>query len=293
MGDQTDSKQINFLHGTWRALLHDQTEPFEKDLLKDYVSSNVIGRLPRQTTLTNVMHECQAQGAFQESYIKSFLALPKAWDKLTPESRHTILVYVQKCGLHKNAGIRLKPLEDDEAALTIRWDTANRLYAAARDQAFQACRRLGLEVTQPRSRPRPNEFATLAQLGQEILIKLLRERVNIDKTAVTMAVGYVTPVASAKLGYHLRSAYAECRDALYAALLHWAFHHPSEVLGGGEVGARLTAEQEAALDLRVREQLKPFEYQFEGLCADLENMSSEPTIYEKVRRCFQEAVVLH
>src|SRR5262249_35477182 len=149
------------------------------------------------------------------------------WDKLTPESRHTIIEYGNKCGMHKQGGLRLQMLQDDEAALTIRWDVAARLYETSRDEAFRACRALGLEMAQPRGLPRPNEFALLVQSGQDILLKLLRERVNTDKTAVAMAVGYVTPVAHTKLKRNLLEAYAECLAAFRAALIHWGMHHPA------------------------------------------------------------------
>src|SRR5690242_5390665 len=190
----TATAQIVFLQGAWRALLQDQPEPFHKGLLSEFVSNEVLARLPERTTLKHVLQECHAHEAVQECYIKSFLGLRRVWDKLTPESRHIIIEHGNKCGVHKQGGLRLQALQDDEAALTIRWHVAQRLYEKARDEAFAACSAFGLEMAQPRGLPRANEFAQLVQNGQEILLKLLRERVNTDKTAVTMAVGYVTPV---------------------------------------------------------------------------------------------------
>src|SRR5579859_6352380 len=73
MNTQADADQIAFLQGTWQALLQGQPEPFDKTLLTDFVSNAVLGSLPPHTTLTNVLHECHAHEAFQESYIKSFL----------------------------------------------------------------------------------------------------------------------------------------------------------------------------------------------------------------------------
>jgi len=292
MHSQTDSKQIAFLHGTWRALLQDQPEPFNKELLADFVSSEVLLGLPARTTLTHVLHECHAREAVQESYIKSFLGLRKVWQQLTPESRHIIIRYSNKCGLQKQGGLRLSPLEDDEAALTIRWDTANRLYESARDAAFRACRELGLEMAQPRATPRPNEFHVLVNRGREILLSLLRERTNIDKTAVTMAVGYVTPVARTKLIRNLANARQECLEAFRAALYHWASHNPAAFLAAAP-GAQLSAEQEAQIRDYVEECLVPWNRDCEKLSQDAQAMSSEPTIYEKVRRCFQDPAVLH
>ena len=281
--------QIVFLQGAWRALLQDQPEPFRKDLLSEFVSNQVLASLPERTTLKHVLQECHAREAFQESYIKSFLGLRKAWDKLTPESRHIIMQHSTRCGMHKQGGLRLQLLQDDEAALTIRWDVAERLYQAARDEAFAACRALGLEMAQPRGLPRANEFALMVQNGQEILLKLLRERVNTDKTAVTMAVGYVTPVAHTKLVRNLNEAYLECHGAFRAALRHWAVHNP--VVFGLKVEGRLDEAQEASLYNYVDDCLRPFELRFEQLCQDAETMSSEPTLFEKVRRCFQDPVL--
>lgn len=280
--------QIVFLQGAWRALLQDQTEPFHKTLLSDFVSSEVLAGLPERTTLKHVLQECHAREAFQECYIKSFLGLRRVWDKLTPESRHIILEHGNKCGMQKQ-GLRLKMLEDDAAALTIRWDVAQRLYVTAREEAFAACRALGLEMAQPRGRPRKNEFALLVQSGQDILLKLLRERVNTDKTAVAMAVGYVTPVAHTKLARNLQEAYAECHSAFRAALLHWALHYPDGF--GLKTGDHLDAGHEAELGHYVDECLKPFTQRFERLWQDTETMSSEPTLFEKVRRCFQDPVL--
>lgn len=281
--------QIVFLQGAWRALLQDQPEPFHKDLLSDFVSSQVLASLPQRTTLKNVLQECHAREAFQESYIKSFLGLRKVWEKLTPESRHIILEHSNKCGMQKQGGLRLQMLQDDALALTIRWDVAQKLYETARDEAFKACQALGLEMAQPRGRPRKNEFALLVQNGQDILLKLLRERVNTDKTAVAMAVGYVTPVAHTKLARNLQEAYAECHGAFRAALLHWALHHPDSF--GMKVEGHLHAAQEVELGRYVDECLKPFTQRFERLWQDTETMSSEPTLFEKVRRCFQDPVL--
>jgi hypothetical protein len=180
-------------------------------------------------------------------------------------------------------------LQDDEAPLTIRWDVAARLYEAALDEAFRTCRSLGLEMAQPRGLPRANEFAILVQSGQDVLFKLLRERINTDKTAVAMAVGYVTPVARTKLMRNLREAYAECHGAFHAALVHWALHHPAAF--GIPAAAHPDAAQEAELRSYVDECLRPFRQRFERLCQDTDAMSSEPTLYEKVRRCFQDPVL--
>ena len=289
MSTITDNNQIAFLQGTWRAILQDQPEPFAKALLTDFVSGKVLADLPSRTTLTHVLQVCHAREAFQESYIKSFLGLRKIWDKLTPESRHIIVQFSNKCGLHKQGGLRLQMQQDDAAALTIRWDVAARLYESARDEAFRACRALGLEMAQPRGLPRRNEFALMVQSGQEILLRLLRERVNTDKTAVVMAVGYVTPVAHTKLRRNLDEAYAESHGAFRAALVHWASHHPAAL--GLAAGDALDAAQEAQLQMYVDECLRPFRQRFERLCQDTETMSSEPTLFEKVRRCFQDPVL--
>jgi len=285
----TATAQIVFLQGTWRALLQDQPEPFHKELLNDFVSNEVLTGLPDRTTLKHVLQECHAREAVEESYIKSFIGLRRVWDKLTPESRHIIIEHSTRCGMHKQGGLRLQLLQDDAAALTIRWDVAQRLYETARDEAFAACRALGLEMAQPRGLPRKNEFALLVQHGQDILLKLLRERVNTDKTAVAMAVGYVTPVAHTKLTRNLHAAYAECHGAFRAALIHWAVHHPAAF--GLKPEGQLSAAQEAALCKYVEECLRPFAQRFERLSQDTETMSSEPTLFEKVRRCFQDPVL--
>lgn len=289
MQTATPTAQIVFLQGTWRALLQDQPEPFHKDLLSDFVSADVLSGLPSHTTLKHVLQECHAREAFQECYIKSFLGLRRVWEKLTPESRHIILEHGNKCGMQKQGGLRLQLLQDDAAALTIRWDVASRLYETARDEAFKACRALGLEMAQPRGLPKAGEFAQLVQHGQDILLKLLRERVNTDKTAVAMAVGYVTPVAHTKLARNLQEAYAECQGAFRAALIHWAVHHSAAF--GIKTEGPLDAAQEAELNRYVDECLKPFAQRFERLWQDTETMSSEPTLFEKVRRCFQDPVL--
>src|ERR1041384_1573365 len=94
-----DPNQIAFLQGAWRALLQDQPEPFPKNLLEDFLSSDVLRSLPSHTTLKNVLHECHSREAFQASYIKSFLGLRRVWDKLTPESRHITIQYGNRCGM--------------------------------------------------------------------------------------------------------------------------------------------------------------------------------------------------
>ena len=295
MQTQHDAKQITFLHGAWRAVLQDQPEPFQKSLLVDFVSADVINRLPEYTTLRNVLAECRQQGAFQESYIKSFLALRKVWNSLTPESRHVILQFVQKCGMGKTG---LTALEDDEAALTVRWDIANRLYNGARDLAYEACRVEGLEMLQPRGLPRANDFRTLVQRGQRALMALLEERINIDKTAVTMAVGYVTPVARAKMKNNLAVAYLDGLDDVRAALFHWAVHNLQAFTSLGIFTD--PASMEALTDLEasvikeyIEHALKPYKQEYEKLRASVEQMPQDPTIYAKVRHHFDAKPTVH
>jgi hypothetical protein len=287
--NQQDPNQIAFLQGTWRALLQDQPEPFAKTLLQEFLSSDVMGGLPALTTLKNVLQECHAREAFQASYIKSFLGLRRVWDRLTPESRHIIIQYGNKCGMQ--GSLRLNPLPDDEAALGIRWDTANRLYDASRDQAFRSCQGLGLEMAQPRGLPCAGEFSFMVQRGQETLLALLRERVDIDKTAVTMAVGFVTPVSRTKLLYNFDSAHTECREALRAALVHWTQHHPAALMPAEQVSSPLSPAQEDTLRAYVDGCLQPFDQRCKQLRQLAEDMSSEPTLYEKVRKHFQDPVL--
>ena len=293
MSSLTETQHLEFLQGAWSAVLQDQPEPFEKSLLLDYVSSDVIGRLPEFTTLENVLLECRSQEAVQESYIKSFMALPKAWVRLTPESRHSIIQKIEKFGLQKSA--RLAPLEDDEAALTIRWDTANKLFAAAHDGVFKACAVLGLEMLQPRRLPQSDDFGAMLQHGQEALLGLLRERINIDKTAVTMAVGYVTPVSRTRIMHNLDTAFLDCLDSFRAALLHWAEFNPKALIPIMNVeDGHPSPEQLKNLRRRVEDSLGRFKREYEQLRASLEDMSTEPTISEKLRRFFEtKSTTLH
>lgn len=296
MNTSNDAKQIAFLQGAWQAVLLDQQEPFQKSLLLDFVSAGVISRLPEYTTLQNVLAECRSQGAFQESYIKSFLSLRKGWRQLTSESRHTIIQFIHQCGLERNSGLQL--LEDDEAALSVRWDIANRLYCGARDMAYKACQVAGLEMVQPRGLPRHNDFRTLVRRGQETLMALLEERINIDKTAVTMAVGYVTPVARAKIRNNLAMAYLDGLDALRAALFHWALHNLQAFTSLGiftdpSSMASLSSLEESVIKEYIEHALKPYKQEFEKLRAAVDEMPQDPTIYGKVRHFFDSKPSVH
>jgi len=296
MTAHNDPKQIAFLEGAWSAVLHHEAEPFQKSLLADFVSNDVMNRLPEHTTLHNVLAECHALNAFQESYIKSFLGLRKHWRALTPESRNTILQFIQKCGLERSANLQM--LEDDEAALTIRWDLADQLYASARDQAFKACQPLGLEMLQPRGLPRKNDLRDLVRGGQTALFALLKERINIDKTAVTLAVGYVTPVAKTKIKHNLSIAYVESLDTLRAALFHWAVHNLQAFASLGiftdSTAMHALTDLEASVIREYMElALKPYKEGYEKLCAAVDDMSSDPTIYDKARHFFQTGHKLH
>lgn len=81
----------------------------------------------------------------------------------------------------------------------------------------------------------------------------------------------------------------ECHSAFRAALQHWAVHHPAAF--GIKVQGALDAAQEVTLRGYVDKCLQPFEQRFERLSQDAQTMSSEPTLYEKVRRCFQDPVL--
>ena len=296
MNDQAESNQVAFLQGTWRAVLHDQPEPFRKALLAGFLSVGVMARLPEHTTLKNLLAECHEQGAFQESYIKSILSLKRVWNDFSPESRHIINQYIRRYGLQKS--LRLQPHEDDEAALTIRWDTANRVYTSCRDAVFTACRANGLELNQPRGLPQAGEFRAIVRYGQEKLLGLLRERVNIDKTAVTLAVGYVTPVARTKILNNLNAAYLEALDAFRGALFHWTLHNLEslssiELFNDVRTGTPLTRFQESVLREHVEGVVWEFQHEFGLLLEAVKDMPQDPTIYDKARRFFEPPRAVH
>lgn len=297
MSEQAENNQIVFLEGAWQAVLQDEPRLFEKTLLADFVSSSLLDSLPDYTTVKHVVAECHSQEAVQESYIKSFLSLRKRWQELTTEARHAIVESSRQCGLQKNNSLKLSLLEDDEAALTIRWDTANRLYAGCRELAYKACQTAGLEMVQPRGRPHVGNFRGIVNQGQQILIALLRERINIDKTAVTLAVGHVTPVAKTKLRNNLAVAYLDALDGFRAALFHWLVCNVGafasiELFKDVAPGEPLTPLQESVLKEHVETALRPFKQEYEALRVAVEDLS-DPTIYEKVRRCFEDAPSVH
>lgn len=294
---QAENNQIAFLEGAWQAVLEDQPPLFQKELLADFVSGEVLECLPAYTTLKNVVAECRSQEASQESYIKSFLSLRKRWNEFTPESRHAIVASVRQFGLQKNSALRLQLLEDDEAALTIRWDVANRLYAGCAELAYKACHASGLEMTQPRGRPHSGNFRGIVNQGHQILVAILRERINIDKTAVTLAVGHLTPVAKTKLRHNLAVAYLDALDSFRAALFHWLVCNVGafvsiELFKDVAPGEPLTPLQESVLKEHVEGALWPFKQEYERLRAAVEDLS-DPTIYEKVRRFFETARSVH
>lgn len=297
MTEQAHNNQIRFLEGAWQAVLQDEPRLFEKALLADFLSSDLLDSLPDYTTLKHVVAECHNQEAVQESYIKSFLSLRKRWQELTTEARYAIVESSRQCGLQNNNGLKLSLLEDDEAALTIRWGTADRLYAGCRELAYKACQASGLEMAQPRGRPHAGNFRGIVNQGQQILVAMLRERINIDKTAVTLAVGHVTPVAKTKLRNNLAAAYLDALDSFRAALFHWMVCNVGafasiELFKDVAPSEPLTPLQESVLKEHVEGALKPFKQEYEALRATVEDMS-DPTIYEKVRRFFEDAPAVH
>jgi|GEM_PF-2574130 len=288
MSNLTEAQHLEFLQGAWGAVLQNHQEPFQKSLLTDYVSTAVMNRLPEYTTLEHVVLECHSHEAIQESYIKSFMALPRVWTQLTPESRHRIVENIRQLGLVKACGKRFQMLEDDEAALTVRWDTANRLYQALLEGTSKGCAAHGLELQQPRRIPSGDDYGAMLHEGERALLGLLRERIEIDKTAVTMAVGYVTPVAKTRILHNLHAAYQECLENFRAALLHWAEFNPHALIPILHLeDGQLSPGQLENLRRRVEDSLGRFKKEFEQLRAGVEQMSSEPTISPRLRRFFE------
>ena len=288
MSNLSEAQHFEFLQGAWSAVLQNEPELFAKSLLRDYVSAEVIGRLPEYTTLENVILECHNQGTVQESYIKAFMSLPKAWTRLTPESRHRIVQKIEKLGLQKACGKNFTMLEDDAAALTVRWDIAHKLYGVIRESTFKGCSAHGLELLQPRRVPLGDDYGAMLRQGEQALLNLLRERIEIDKTAVTMAVGFVTPVAKTQIMHNLCVAYQECLASLRAALLHWAEFSPHALMPILNVpDGGLNAAQLENMRRRVEESLVRFKREFEQLRAGVENMSAEPTLSPRLRRFFE------
>jgi len=239
---------------------------------------------------------------FEESYIKSFLGLTKYWSSLMPESRKMIMGYLKECDLRANGNLRrqLQLHADDAAALTIRWDTADRLYAGIRDLAFKACQNIGLEVLQPRGiSAQKADFNTLLQRGQAMLLALLRERINIDKTAVLMAVGYATPVVKIKMMNNLSRAYGDCLDALRGGLLHWALNNLQassavELFKDVRQAALLTPPiPESVMRECIEELLAPFTQEFARMSASMEAMPPDPATYAKAQGFFRDKVTVH
>lgn len=293
MDVQEKSARIVFLEGAWKAVLHDQPELFRKCLLADYVSSEVIDALPDHTTLKNVLAECHSRGTFEESYIKSFLGLTKRWGSLMPESRQAIMGQLSGLDLKANGNLRrqFQLHADDAAALTIPWDTADRLYAGIRELTFNACQKAGLELRQPRGVSlQQTDFNTLLQRGSTMLLALLRERINIDKTAALMTVGHATPVVKPRIMHNLNKAYVDCLDAFRGGLLHWSMQNLQassalELFKGVRQVALLTPPiPEPVMRDCIEELLEPFIEEFTGLSALLDESPPDPASYEKVRR---------
>jgi hypothetical protein len=298
MAIQDKSVRIAFLEAAWEALLHDQPELFKKPLLADYVSSEVMDVLPEHTTLKNVLMECHSRGTFEESYIKFFLGLTKRWDSLMPESRQMIMEQLNGLELRANGNLRrqFQLHADDAAALTIPWETADRLYAGVRELTFNVCQKAGLELRQPRGMSRQQtDFSSLLQRGSAMLLALLRERINIDKTAALMAVGHATPVAKPRMLNNLNRAYVDCLDAFRGGLLHWSMQNLQEssaieLFKGVRHAALLTPPiPEHVMRDCIEELLEPFIEEFTGMSALLDESPPDPASYEKVRRLFSSA----
>lgn len=294
MAEQNENTQIAFLAGAWKALLDERSEPFLKSVLADYVSPDVVSRLPEYTTLQNVVAECYAQDAFEESYIKFFFAIQKQWRYMSPETRHGIVQSMRDCGLRdKNTAKLLQPLADDEAALTIQWGVADKICGELQKAAFRICRQAGLELEQPRGTPASGSYKVLVDKGENALLALLQERIKIDSTAVTLAVGYVTPVAKNRMLSRLTGASLELTDAFRAALLHWLHcnaaalaHIPT--FAGVRSAEDLTSFQESLLRERVDLSLDNFRAQCEELRQQVERLPPDPTVYGKVRAFFDK-----
>jgi hypothetical protein len=286
------TEQVAFLRDAWRALLEPRAEPFQKMVLADYVSRDVINCLPDYTTLENVLAVCGTQDAFQESYIKSFMSIQKRWKRMTPETRHKIVTSMRDCGLRDASSAKsLQLLEDDEAALTIRWDVADELYLRAQKRAFKSCKDLGLELEQPRGDPAGRAYKVLVEKGEALLAALLDERVKIDSTAVALAVGYVTPVAKSRLQGRLTETYLELSDSFRAALMHWLCHNAaafSRLPAFAKVRSAddLTAEQRSLLGDHVGRSLDSFCKTYEGLHSLVETMPPNQPVYDAVRLHF-------
>lgn len=295
MSTLTEAQHLEFLQGAWSAVLQNEPALFAKSLLMDYLSVEVTNRLPEFTTLDHVVHECQDQDAVQESYIKAFMALPKAWTRLTPESRQSIVRMIQKVGLQKACGKNFRMLDDDAAALSVRWDTAHKLYAVIRESTFKGCAAHGLQMLQPRRIPIADDYGAMQRQGEQALLSLLSERIEIDKTAVTMAVGYVTPVAKTQIMHNLLAAYQECLESFRAALLHWAEFNPHALMPILNLeNGQLSPGQLTNMRNRVEGSLVRFKQEFEQLRLGVENMSTEPTISARLRRFFEtKPVTVH
>ena len=295
---QDKSVRVAFLEGAWKALLHDQPGQFQKSLLAEYVSSEVIDPLPERTTLKDVLTECHSRGTYEESYIKSFLGLTKRWSSIMPESRQTIVGLLKDLELQAKGNLRrqFQLHADDAAALTVRWDMADRLYAGIRELTFNACQNIGLELRQPRGVPRQNtDFNSLLQRGAPMLLALLRERINIDKSAVLMAVGHATPVAQPKMKNNLSRAYADCLDAFRGGLLHWAMLNLQEssaieLFKGVRDAALLTPPiPEHVMRDCIDDMLEPFIEEFTGMRELMDESPPDPASYEKVQRLFSSS----
>ena len=292
MSEHSQASQIAFLQGAWRALLDQRAEPFQKVALADYISRDVINRLPDYTTLENVVAVCQAQDAFQESYIKSFMSIQKRWKRMTPETRHSIVVSMRDCGLRDANSTRLlQPLEDDEAALTIQWDVADKLCLRVQKSAFRICKELGLELEQPRGIPAGKAYKVLVEKSEAALGALLDERVKIDSTAVTLAVGYFTPVAKSRLQSRLTEAYLDLSDSFRGALMHWLCHNAAAfshlpTFANVRSADDLTAPQRSLLGEYVGRSLDSFCRKYEELHSLVEAMPRDQPVYDEVRLFF-------
>jgi hypothetical protein len=226
------------------------------------------------------------------------MGLTKRWSYLMPESRQTIMGLLNGLELHAQGNLRrqFQLHVDDEAALTVRWDMADRLYAGIRELTFNACQNIGLELRQPRGVSRQTtDFSSLLQRGTPMLLALLRERINIDKSAVLMAVGHTTPVVKPRMKNNLSRAYVDCLDAFRGGLLHWAMQNlpgssAIELFKGVRQVAFLTPPiPEHVMRDCIDEMLEPFMEEFTGMRELMDESPPDPASYEKVQRLFSSS----
>jgi len=273
-------QHFEFARAIWELFTEILVKPFPKRFLNEWVSEQVYERLREETSVGEAVSECKTPQDMEDSFKATVNRLNRDWDRFLPPHKDRAIKLIKRYGLSDHFDVLLEMSEDELEELSIRWDIADMLFAEARRQTLEECRRLGFDLENRTINwqvdPSEATMPGIVNKWTDLFVDLLRRKMDFD-LAVVKAISptaryrkYKTD-ARERCNYQYQLILEELREFLLEDDKKRT--HPDDVPSKGErVEALLWTEY----------LLNPFKSKMDRFLSKADTNEPNPDVYDRV-----------